>query len=62
MQREFAAVRGEMREGFASLRGEIHRSAAATMRRMLAFFIPLRAGRARWWPSSSRVSFSACCA
>ena len=41
---EVAELRGEMREGFAMLRGEIKASSRDTMRWMLAFFIPVWAG------------------
>jgi hypothetical protein len=38
---EFAAVRGEMREGFAALRAEIHIESTRTMRWMFGLFIPV---------------------
>lgn len=41
---DLAEIRGEMREGFSGLRGEIHKSSASTMRWMLTFFIPVWAG------------------
>jgi len=41
---DLAELRGEMRAGFATLQGEIHKSSASTMRWMLTFFIPVWAG------------------
>jgi hypothetical protein len=41
---EIATLRGEMREGFAQLRGEIHAESTRTTKWMLGFFIPVWAG------------------
>jgi hypothetical protein len=41
---EIAQVRGEMREGFAAVRGEMHAETSRMLRWMLAFFIPAWAG------------------
>lgn len=45
---EISELRAEMREGFATLKGElggeIHKSSKETMRWMLTFFIPLWVG------------------
>jgi hypothetical protein len=41
VDQKFAELRGEMLEGFASIRAEIHREAKSTMRWMLGLFIPV---------------------
>jgi hypothetical protein len=41
---EVTELRGEMREGFAAVRGEIQKSSKETMRWILTFMIPMWAG------------------